>query len=266
MNPRLGLVHLYIVEFSDCLDASLLREYEKLLSPDEIVRQQSLTIDQVRVRNVISRAFVRTVLSHHAPIHPREWRFTTNGHGKPAICNEHGAAARIAFNLSHTREAAVMAVSIDRLVGIDIESSCVNLELCESARIFSALELSALGTLRPDKRREHFLEYWTLKESYLKARGTGLSTPLYKIAFDLAVPGAISAQMAPVLNDRPDQWNFRLFETQNGTVLALCAARNGVPMETVHRQIIPLRGLWPMTFKTKRSDEAGRPPESHRRR
>ena len=253
LHPN-STVHLYTVEFSDCLTASLLHKYEKLLSPSEIERQQKLILDKVRIRDLISRAFVRSVLSCHAPIHPSDWQFRTNNYGKPAIDTTHGEAARIEFNLSHTTEAAVMAVCIDRLVGIDIESAYVNLELCESTRIFSPSELCALSTLQPDERRQHFLEYWTLKESYLKARGTGLSTPLHQIAFDLVVPGLISAKMAPVLNDRPDRWMFRMFETPNGTVIALCVERTGVRMETVHQRVIPLRGVWPTTFKTRRSD------------
>jgi 4'-phosphopantetheinyl transferase len=79
--------------------------------------------------------------------------------------------------------------------------------------VLAAQELADLTSMSEADRLERFLQYWTLKEAYIKATGVGFALPLKQIAFDLRDPGRISVQAGPVVGDRPDEWQFRTWRT-----------------------------------------------------
>ena len=90
---------------------------------------------------------------------------------------------------------AVLALAMNREVGIDVEHlgrQETNTDIAE--RFFAPEEVTELISQPQDKQRIRFLEYWTLKESYIKAIGMGLSCPLESFAFQ---PG--TSQQAPTL-------------------------------------------------------------------
>ena len=69
-------------------------------------------------------------------------------------------------------------------VGIDVERFDRRCDMEAIARrYFSALEIQELMSLGMGDRPARFLEYWTLKEAYVKARGLGLSIPLDSFYF-----------------------------------------------------------------------------------
>jgi len=115
----------------------------------------------------------RRVLSHYRPdVDPASWCFATNAWGKPAAI---APAAGPAFNLSHSGDCIAIAVS-DTEIGIDIERLRPMHHADDVARhVFHPEELRWLAR-QPDALRA-FLRLWTLKESLLKAVGTGFSVP-----------------------------------------------------------------------------------------
>ena len=77
---------------------------------------------------------------------------------------------------------------------------------------FAPSEVDALRALPEADQPRRFLEYWTLKESYIKARGAGLSLPLDQFAFDVTAPGRPAIRFADGFDDDPHSWQFdRLF-------------------------------------------------------
>jgi 4'-phosphopantetheinyl transferase len=84
----------------------------------------------------------------------------------------------VRFNLSHSGERAVLAVTNGREVGIDLEEEH-QLEVLAFARLFfSPGERLALELTPPLQRLHAFFKVWTRKESFIKAIGSGLSFPL----------------------------------------------------------------------------------------
>lgn len=88
------------------------------------------------------------------------------------------------FNISHSGEYVICAVS-ENEIGCDIEKiSRADLKIAK--KFFAESEYSDIISLSGDAlQAEAFFRLWTLKESFLKAIGTGLKTPLNSFALDL---------------------------------------------------------------------------------
>jgi len=229
----------------------LLQRYRELLSEAERRQQDRFHFEQDRHRYLITRALVRTTLSRYADIAPQRWTFVPNAHGKPSISNEE--VRGLAFNLSHTGKLVALAVARDCELGIDTEDllrSSPALELAE--RYFAPEEAASLRALPAERQPERFFQHWTLKESYIKARGKGLSLPLDQFAFHFPQPGEVRLTLQPALLDAAENWRFWLWWVDSGKplgeatlmgqhMLALCARRGGnAAHRPTLRQVVPL--------------------------
>ena len=155
---------------------------------------------------LVTRALVRTVLSKYTDVTPVAWRFVTNEYGRPEI-DEPKDARWLKFNLSHTNGLIALIVARDREVGVDVEDRERRGRLLNVAdRYFSPSEVEALRALPEGEQLDRFFLYWTLKESYIKARGMGLAIPLSQFSFTIA--SDISIAFDAKLDDDPDRWQF----------------------------------------------------------
>jgi 4'-phosphopantetheinyl transferase len=92
--------------------------------------------------------------------------------GKPHIEN----LTNVHFNISHSGNYIVCAVAGTE-IGIDVERvRKVNLRVAE--RFFSASEIHDLMACSEEARMHYFITLWTIKVSYLKAIGRGLTQHL----------------------------------------------------------------------------------------
>jgi phosphopantetheine--protein transferase-like protein len=88
-----------------------------------------------------------------------------------------GEGERLEFNLSHSGKYAVLAVS-DQPVGIDVERMKKN-RLSVAKRCFCPEEYEDIVQAGDEWQKNiRFLEYWTMKEAYVKRTGEGLRIPL----------------------------------------------------------------------------------------
>ncbi len=127
---------------------------ERLLSPDERERADRYLVNGPRERFVVARGTVREVLGELTGISPEQLRFSY-----PCLCGKPDCrpSARkprlerkaLQFNVSHTEGLAMLAVSGDHEVGVDVE--------------------------RIDGKPEAFYRGWTRKEAYAKGKGNGLA-------------------------------------------------------------------------------------------
>lgn len=205
-----------------------------LLSGPERARWQRLVRPLDRQEYLIAKALVRTTLSRYATIDPRGWTFDVGSHGKPRISN----AVRtppLEFSLSHTPGLVALAVTSVGEVGLDVE--CVREtpdDLAIARRYFARLEADRLEALPPAERRRRFLEYWTLKEAYVKATGQGLSADLQQFWFPAISPPAI-AFATPSVGDA-SQWECTQIDLSAAHVAALAIrTRCGPPRVAVRR-------------------------------
>ena len=161
----------------------LLTQYKKLLTVDETKKQQRYKFQEDRHDALITRAFIRDLLSQYADIQPGNWRFEKGEKDKPEICNP---PLPLRFNISHTKNLIICAVMLNDDIGCDVENTTRNNDVLAIAdRFFSPSESAELFSLPLEQQRSRFFDYWTLKESYIKAWGLGLAIPLKDFSFNL---------------------------------------------------------------------------------
>lgn len=233
-------VHLWYTRFERWPDDSLLSPYEAMLSAEEQARQRRFLYPKHRRQFLISHALVRLVLSHYAGDAPAAWRFLTKAHGKPALASA-AAQADLRFNLSHTDSLAVVAVATGREVGVDaenVERRDPGIDLAR--RYFAPEEVAQLTRLDDDQRKSGFFDFWTLKESYIKARGLGLALPLDAFGFHLAPGSAPRISFSERIADNAADWQFLQLSISPSFRIALAIQRPGVADRTVViRESIP---------------------------
>lgn len=235
-------VHLWCTFFDEIRDEALLSRYRRLLSPEEQHRQSRFVLARDRHRDLVTRALLRTMLSQYADVAPASWTFTTNAFGRPEIASRHTGARGISFNVSHTNSLIVLGVARERAVGVDTENARVHqLPMNVARRFFAVEELAALSALPEDLQRRRFVEYWTLKESYVKARGMGFSLPLHRFGFRFVGDRHVAMFVDRDQGDSPSRWHFGQLSIAGDYATAVCAERirGDVPRVTV-KKVVPL--------------------------
>ena len=92
----------------------------RLLNDKERQQQARFHFPGDRLRYLVTRAMVRTVLSRYAEVAPADWVFDTNAYGRPGISPQHVEATSLRFNLSHTDGLIVLGVCRGHALGADV--------------------------------------------------------------------------------------------------------------------------------------------------
>lgn len=220
-------VHLWLALLDEITDPRLISEYRLLLSTEELQQQQRFQFERDRHRFLVTRAMVRTVLSKYANVAPYDWQFVVNAYGRPSISADQVNGRRIEFNVSHTSRVVLLGLALERAVGVDVEEIAGDQAGTDIAdRFFALEEVRALHALPLEQQAQRFFEYWTLKESYIKARGAGLSIPLDRFAFNLDDAPRIRLAIDPLLADRSDRWAFWQLRPARDHLAAVCAEQS----------------------------------------
>nr|ASV46851.1 4-phosphopantetheinyl transferase [uncultured bacterium] len=241
-------VHVWIVEPERINERHLLDAYWGLLDAQERERKQRFRFERHQRQYLVSHALVRLTLSRYAPVAPTAWTFQTNQYGRPQV---QGEWARLRFNLSHTDGMALVAVGWDSELGADVEDAERSGDTVEIAgHYFAASEVAALRALPPERQRERFFEYWTLKEAYIKARGAGLSLPLDQFAFHLEPGQPPRISFDPRMQDEPEAWRFVQLRPSARHLAAVGVRRpRGQPLTLRWQFTVPLSMDTPPRFQ-----------------
>ncbi|MBF0287251.1 MAG: 4'-phosphopantetheinyl transferase superfamily protein [SAR324 cluster bacterium] len=151
------------------------------------------------------------------------------------------------FNLSHTEALVSCGVVLETDIGVDVEDThriTSSLEIAEN--FFSPQEVFDLSRLSEDAQQDRFFDYWTLKESYIKARGMGLSLPLEHFSFDLGRSKNIDISFDQHLKDDPQNWRFWLLRPGPHHKAAVSVNSKGwKKYEILVRKMVPLSEIKP---------------------
>jgi 4'-phosphopantetheinyl transferase len=223
-DPRVVCVwHTTVDAFLERDDAAQARALA-MLRPAERERHARFRHDDDRHMFLIGRVMARAIVADAIGEAPHEWPWREGSRGRPEVDRDD---CPVSFNLAHSAGLVVCARSTSGPVGVDVEHrSRAPLEHALVARCCAddeAADVNAHG----DGWRDHFLKYWTLKESYLKATGLGISVHLPDVRFRLE--GGPSAAFTGSLSGADAGWTFDLRETMPNHYVAVAASTtNGV--------------------------------------
>jgi len=111
-------------------------------------------------------------------------------------------------------------------LGVDVENfGARDISIDTANHYFAPQEVAALRGVSHRQQQYRFFEYWTLKESYIKARGVGVSLPLDRFSFHFPDDHAVELVIDPELGDDSSRWQLWQFRPTSEHVLAVCAEK-----------------------------------------
>lgn len=164
----------------DCSDEQS-QAFLQYLPKERQVQIEKLKNYELAKKKILAGIFLQYGISQVTGVDITQIRYGYGKQGKPYLdlnqmkCN---LPFGLEFNLSHSGRYAVLAVS-DKPVGIDIEKLKEN-RITVAKRCFHEKEYEDIMSQTDEAGRDYrFLEYWTMKEAYVKWTGDGL-----RLAFD----------------------------------------------------------------------------------
>jgi 4'-phosphopantetheinyl transferase len=221
------------------LDAPGIADDEGRNSLDDAERSRADHFRSHRLRRqwTVARAGLRNILAHYCGCSPIQIEFTLGTFGKPELAGEI-AKTGVTFNLSHSGNMAVVAVSHNTDLGVDIEFKKFIKDWPGVARrFFSSNENAKLMAMEESCRVDAFFDCWTRKEAIIKATGEGLHAQLDDFDVSLA-PGGTTA----VLADYSDEQKYIGWRLENIGLGEQFAGALAIP--ACHEYGHCHRGMW----------------------
>lgn len=163
------------------------------------------------VRSLLGECFAKYLLTKKAGLEFNEIIFSQNEFGKPLLTNH----CNLHFNISHSGNLIGCALS-DHPIGIDVEKCTDTFDPAIAERYFTRAETAFIQSLN-ERRAAGFYCIWTLKESYIKAIGKGLSIPLP--SFSVVTDGKIKLSF---LNPDQEFMKLKSYRIGEDYVAAVC--------------------------------------------
>lgn len=228
-------VHVWFCRPLQIHDEQKLAEYKAVLSAQEIVRYQRFHFAGDRHSYLVSHAMLRKALSKYVRLPASQWRFANGEHGKPVL--DSPPVPGLCFNLTHADGLSACVITSNRRCGIDVENIQRKNRLeAVARRMFADEELAQLDEKNIGRQ---FYYFWTLREAYLKALGTGLAGSSKDFYFDVELPKLKVAlrQQADLPADIKN-WRFGLYEPTPMHVLAV-GLESSDAMQIVVNEFVP---------------------------
>ena len=232
-------IHIWLINPLHHKNPATLKEYRSYLSQDEKDKIDRYKFAKHQHDALITRIFARDTLAKYLNCDLPDIVFSKGEHGKPDL----SPPQPLQFNLSHTNSLIVCAISTEVELGVDCEYIDRNNDILNIAdRYFSPDETQELFSLPSEQQRSRFFDYWTLKESYIKACGQGLAIPLDQFSFHIEdeqahyanneIKTGISLSFSTQRNDTPALWHSWLCYPSPSHRLALSIKSDSIKPKT----------------------------------
>ncbi len=200
-----GEIHIWQV-FTDITSADFVK-YKSVLSDTELTKAHFFKNNQARDSYVVRQAALRLLLSRYLSISLNSVKVGQEKKGKPISLDDPG----LYFNISKSGTLATIAFSRDSELGIDIERVRPLTDLNEMiSSNFTTNEIKFINS-KPNERLRRFFRFWTVKESFLKAIGEGLSIAPKNVEFNIENEQIKQLSILGVSEQK--NWNFKEFTT-----------------------------------------------------
>ncbi|WP_276166307.1 4'-phosphopantetheinyl transferase family protein [Zobellia alginiliquefaciens] len=194
--------------------------YLKLLSLDEKERVTRFKFEKDRKTYILARGLLRVLSGRYLNVSPEKIHFKYSEYGKP----DYNLETSIKFNVSHSGELIVLVFVKNSTIGIDVEKIKTDFDVLKLAEnFFSFKEIEMLNDVPKNDLHRAFYCCWTRKESFIKAKGIGLSFPLASFTVSLEDENAelLRTDWNP---QEKNQWKLFSFGLQNDYVGAITVA------------------------------------------
>ncbi len=173
------------------------------LPPHEKSMQHRGVVPEIGIRAAVARAGLRRVLSRYLGKAPSALNFEIGDHGKPRLDSD-----PISFNLAHSASLAIVVVTLENRIGVDLELIRDSIAVDQLAvRCFSAGELDRWKKLPDSEKLEVFFDVWTRKEAFLKALGDGMSKAMNSVECDLESDSGSGLISMNIPGEAAENWN-----------------------------------------------------------
>ncbi|MDX2496028.1 MAG: 4'-phosphopantetheinyl transferase superfamily protein [Desulfuromusa sp.] len=170
LNNHVGEVQLWRFHL-DCLEHEI-NSLKNLLSTDETIRADRLLDLQKKQQFIVARGRLRQILGRYQRTAPDKIKFQYNKYGKPSLPESH--CSTLSFNLSHSENLAVLAITKEADIGVDIEKLDPDMVFSQIVdRYFDEAEKLQLAQYSNERQGRGFYRIWTKKEAILKLEGVG---------------------------------------------------------------------------------------------
>ncbi len=210
-------LHIWHIPLSPASNCNRLIEE---LSKEEQARAGKFAQQPPRERYILAHSAVRHILTGYLGIAPAQLQLTTTKYGKPVL-QPGQYPLDLQFNLSHCRNLALLAVTLGREVGVDLEHLDIPRKTEPlTRRYFTHQIVKTLSTLNADQQKNAFLRLWTQFEAYKKALGTGLRGDKKKLSLNWkSVP---DNQFRPLFEQQSDNhWHTSTIKLSPGWIASV---------------------------------------------
>jgi len=219
------LPSLFIITVPSDLDDPTYYKLLNLLPDDRVDRIKKFHFRRNALQSLCGELISRIRLAELLGIDMASVEIQRDEFGKPHCVN----SCNLYFNVAHSGD-LVAAAFDNKVVGVDIENMR-NTDLAIADRFFTKNESAALKAKPEADQRDFFFKLWTLKESFIKAEGKGLSIPLDSFEFD--IDNEDNVYFTSLSNERHRTYRFRHYKTQPGYNCALCSESGNFPQDII---------------------------------
>lgn len=182
-----------------------------MLQQDELERFHRFYFSHHKRRFAQSKIALRTILGSYLDQAPDTLQFNYNTHGKPEL-----SAQQLQFNLTHSKDVALLAINQTHPIGIDLEYFSARPYHGIAQHLFSLNEQRQLQQLPASALAIGFFSVWAQKEALIKAVGVGLSYPTHLFDVPLLPKTTYS------LHEHQQHWLITPFMPYPGSMAAVC--------------------------------------------
>lgn len=208
-----------------------------ILSADEIERAGRFHFEKDQNRFIAARGLLRQILGLYLGEKPQRLQFEYTDFGKP-VFGTNSDYKGLHFNLSHSANFALCAITQSREVGIDIERIRSEISVDQIVRrFFSPSEIRSIEMLHEEKRNQLFFQYWTRKEAFLKATGKGLSFPMEQCDVSLMSGVTFSPVIFQDEKSESSDWHVQDLFPAEGYAAAIAVEGSDCDLSCFHYSI-----------------------------
>lgn len=189
-----------------------------VLSEEERHRAATFRTAQLRDVYIAAHGTLRRLLSEAIGRPASQLAFHRNPWGKPELSGPH---PKVHFNISHSNDRFLIALSRTAAIGVDIEKMKADAPYEIAEDISTPHERILFKPLSGAARKQAFYDLWTRKEAVAKAIGHGLSLDLQKIFFEFDHRGSILATVHAPLEPSQRSWKILPLPPIRGFAAAL---------------------------------------------